>query len=103
MVVVVKPPAEMGNWLAFLGGVLPLLFIGGLFFFLMRQAQGLNSQAMSFGKSKGAVFTGDKPTVTFQDIAGCDEAKEELKEVVEFLKERRNLRLWARASPRACC
>ncbi len=87
LVVVVKPPAEMGNWLAFLGGVLPLLFIGGLFFFLMRQAQGSNSQAMSFGKSKARMFTGDKPTVTFQDVAGCDEAKEELKEVVEFLKE----------------
>ena len=85
--VTVNPPAEMGNWLAFLGGVLPLLFIGGLFFFLMRQAQGSNSQAMSFGKSKARMFTGDKPTVTFQDIAGCDEAKEELKEVVEFLKE----------------
>ena len=87
LVVLVKPPAEMGNWLAFLGGVLPLLFIGGLFFFLMRQAQGSNSQAMSFGKSKARMFTGDKPTVTFQDIAGCDEAKEELKEVVEFLKD----------------
>ena len=87
LIVTVKPPAEMGNWLAFLGGVLPLLFIGGLFFFLMRQAQGSNSQAMSFGKSKARMFTGDKPTVTFQDVAGCDEAKEELKEVVEFLKE----------------
>jgi cell division protease FtsH len=87
LILVVNPPAEMGNWLAFFGGVLPLLFIGGLFFFLMRQAQGSNSQAMSFGKSKARMFTGDKPTVTFDDVAGCDEAKEELKEVVEFLKE----------------
>jgi cell division protease FtsH len=85
--VTVNPPAEMGNWLALLGSILPLLFIGGLFFFLMRQAQGSNSQAMSFGKSRARMFTGDKPTVTFQDVAGCDEAKEELKEVVEFLKE----------------
>jgi cell division protease FtsH len=87
LILVVNPPADTGNWLAFFGGVLPLLFIGGLFFFLMRQAQGSNSQAMSFGKSKARVFTGDKPTVTFDDVAGCDEAKEELKEVVEFLKE----------------
>ena len=85
--VTVNPPAEMGNWLTLLGSILPLLFIGGLFFFLMRQAQGSNSQAMSFGKSRARMFTGDKPTVTFQDVAGCDEAKEELKEVVEFLKE----------------
>ena len=87
LILVVNPPAEMGNWLAFFGGVLPLLFIGGLFFFLMRQAQGSNSQAMSFGKSKARMFTGDKPTVTFDDVAGCDEAKEELREVVDFLKE----------------
>ena len=87
LVLVINPPAEMGNWLAFFGGVLPLLFIGALFFFLMRQAQGSNSQAMSFGKSKARMFTGDKPTVTFDDVAGCDEAKEELREVVEFLKE----------------
>jgi cell division protease FtsH len=87
LVLVINPPAEMGNWLAFFGGVLPLLFIGALFIFLMRQAQGSNSQAMSFGKSKARMFTGDKPTVTFDDVAGCDEAKEELKEVVEFLKE----------------
>ncbi len=87
LILTVNPPADLGNWLAFLGGVLPLLFIGGLFFFLMRQAQGSNSQAMSFGKSRARVFTGDKPTVTFDDVAGADEAKEELREVVEFLKE----------------
>ncbi len=87
LILVVNPPAQMGNWLAFFGGVLPLLFIGALFFFLMRQAQGSNSQAMSFGKSRARMFTGDKPTVTFDDVAGCDEAKEELREVVDFLKE----------------
>ncbi|MEA3335558.1 MAG: ATP-dependent zinc metalloprotease FtsH [Chloroflexota bacterium] len=87
LVVTVNPPAEMGGWLAFLGGILPLIFIGALFFFLMRQAQGSNSQAMSFGKSKARMFTGDKPTVTFDDVAGAEESKEELQEVVEFLKE----------------
>jgi len=58
-----------------------------LFYFLLRQAQGSNSQALSFGKSRARMFTGDQPTVTFEDVAGVEEAKEELYEVVEFLKE----------------
>ncbi len=83
----VAPPSQMGNWLTLLGTILPLLLVGALFFFLMRQAQGSNSQAMSFGKSKAKMMTGDKPTITFDDVAGAEEAKEELKEVVEFLRE----------------
>ncbi len=79
--------SQSGNWLALGGSLLPLLFVAGLFFFLMRQAQGTNNQAMSFGKSRARVLTGDKPTITFADVAGCDEAKQELAEVVEFLKE----------------
>ncbi|NOZ72474.1 MAG: ATP-dependent zinc metalloprotease FtsH [Chloroflexi bacterium] len=83
----VEAPSQSGNWLALLGSILPLLLVGALFFFLMRQAQGSNSQAMSFGKSKAKMLAGDKPTVTFDDVAGCEEAKQELSEVVEFLRE----------------
>ncbi len=80
-------PSNSSNWLALLINLLPLIFIAGLFFILFRQTQGNNNQALSFGKSRARLFTGDKPTITFDDIAGADEAKQELQEVVEFLKE----------------
>ena len=83
----VERPSDWGNWLTILSGILPIIFVGALFYFLMRQAQGSNSQAMSFGKSRARMFTGDKPTVTFADVAGVVEAKQELAEVVEFLRE----------------
>ena len=78
------------NWqgvVQILGFLLPLVIVGGLIYMMLRQAQGTNNQALSFGKSRARMFTGDQPTVTFDDVAGCYEAKEELSEVVEFLRE----------------
>ena len=75
------------SWLGLLlTGLLPLIVIGGFIFFMMRQAQGTNNQALSFGKSRARMFLGNKTVVTFADVAGVDEAKTELQEVVEFLK-----------------
>ncbi len=80
-------PADMTNWATLLGTLLSVLLVAGLFVVIMRQAQGANNQAIMFGKSKARVFTGDKPTVTFADVAGAEESTRELQEVVEFLKE----------------
>ena len=81
-----KQPADNG-WISILvTGLLPILIIGGFIFFMMRQAQGTNNQALSFGKSRARMFLGNKTVVTFADVAGVDEAKTELQEVVEFLK-----------------
>lgn len=81
-----KDEGGFGPWLGLLLNLLPFLLFGLFLLLIMRQASGSNSQAMSFGKSKAKLFTGNKVTVTFDDVAGADEAKEELIELVEFLK-----------------
>ena len=84
--VVVKGPSQFGNVFGLLINFLPLVIFGAILIFMMRQAGGANNQAVSFGKSRAKMFTGQKPTVTFMDVAGQEEAKQELEEVVEFLK-----------------
>ena len=82
--------------------LLPFLLIIGLIFFFLRQAQGQGSQAMSFGKSKARMVTANRPSVTFNDVAGADEAKEELQEVVEFLKFPERFASLGARIPRGC-
>ena len=82
-----QPPSSWLGVLSALGYIIPMIFLAGAFFFIFRQAQGNNNAAMSFAKSRARMFSGDHPTVTFADVAGVEEAKEDLKEVVEFLRE----------------
>jgi cell division protease FtsH len=82
-----KPTSSSGSTLFDLTtGILPFLLIGGLFYFVFRSAQGQGNQALSFGKSRARLYGNEKDKVTFGEIAGSDEAKQDLEEVVEFLK-----------------
>jgi len=75
------------NWVSILVSILPWILIIGLWLFVFRQMQAGGSRAFSFGKSKARLLSGDTPKVTFADVAGCDEAKAELEEIIEFLKD----------------
>jgi len=83
----IKQPSNLNSVLSLITYILPVLLVFGLLYFMLRQAQGTNNQALSFGKSRARMFSGDQPTVTFDDVAGVEEAKEELEEIVEFLRE----------------
>ena len=84
--VVFKGSSGLSSFLGLMLNFLPLIFFGGLILFMMRQAQGSNNQTMSFGRSRAKMMSFNKPTVSFADVAGVEESKEELQEVVEFLK-----------------
>ncbi len=83
----VKEPSNTGATVWNVASLLlPILLIGGLFYFMFRQAQGQSNQALGFGRSKAKLYGSDKEKVTFEEIAGNNEAKEDLHEVVDFLK-----------------
>ena len=82
----VKGSSGLSSIISVLFNFLPLIFFGAVLLFMMRQAQGGSNQTFSFGKSRARVAMGNSPTVSFDDVAGVAEAKEELQEVVEFLK-----------------
>ena len=81
-----KETPQPSPWISLLGTLLPLILMVGLFFFIMQQSQGGGGKVMQFSKSKAKVTIDEKNKVTFNDVAGADEVKEELQEIVEFLK-----------------
>ena len=83
----IDPKSEGGfNWGTLFLTLLPFALIIGLFWFILRGARGASNQAFNFSRSRARLFTGIRPTVTFADVAGVEEAKTELEEIVEFLK-----------------
>jgi cell division protease FtsH len=85
--VALTPPDTSGEiWSNVLFTLAPVILLGGLLFWMMRSAQGQGNQAMSFGRSKARLYGNEKDKVTFKDIAGSNEAKEDLEEIVDFLK-----------------
>ena len=86
VLVTVKGSSGLSNIFGLLFNFLPLIFFGAILLFMMRQAQGSNNQTLSFGRSRARMLVGNKPSVTFSDVAGVEESKIELQEIVEFLK-----------------
>ena len=85
----INEPQKESVWLTFLTSIVPFIVMFILFFFLFNQAQGGGSKVMNFGKSRAKLYNEEKKKVTFDDVAGADEEKNELVEVVEFLKDPR--------------
>lgn len=84
--VIAKPPEQPSWWMSLLSSILPILILIGVWFFIMQQTQGGGGRVMNFGKSHAKMHGEGKIKVSFKDVAGEDEAKEELSEIVEFLR-----------------
>jgi cell division protease FtsH len=85
--VVINADRSQGNWMGYLFSGLPILLLFLVWLFIFRQMQGGGNRAFNFGKSRAKLLDGDRPKVTFDDVAGAEEAKTELQEIVEFLRD----------------
>jgi len=97
-----KPEEERFSWFSLFISWFPLLLLVGIWIFFMRQMQVGGGKAMSFGKSRAKLLTESSGKVTFEDVAGIEEAKEELEEIIAFLKDPKNSPSWAARSPKGC-
>ena len=82
----IKDDTSLNSWINILSGILPVVLMVAFFYFIFRQARGAQENIFSFGQSRAKLFSKDTPRISFSDVAGVDEAKQELTEVVDFLK-----------------
>jgi len=98
--ITVEPKSKNALWPGLLSTMLPFFLLIGLWLLMLRQAQSGSNQALSFGKSRARLHTENRPKITFDDVAGVDEAKEELQEVIEFLKHPKKFQALGAKIPR---
>ncbi|MBU2632340.1 ATP-dependent zinc metalloprotease FtsH [Patescibacteria group bacterium] len=98
--IIIKDETALNNWVGILGTILPVILMVGFFYFIFRQARGAQENIFSFGKSKAKLFSKDTPGITFDDVAGVDEAKQELTEIVDFLKNPGKYRAMGARAPK---
>jgi cell division protease FtsH len=98
--VVVKDEASFNNWINLTSAILPVLLMIAFFYFIFRQARGTQESIFSFGQSRAKLFNRDNPRVTFADVAGVDDAKQELTEIVDFLKNPVKYRVMGARTPK---
>lgn len=96
----VKDETVFNSWLGILSTVLPVVLMIAFFYFIFRQARGAQENIFSFGQSRAKLFNKDNPRVTFADVAGVDEAKQELTEIVDFLKNPAKYRAMGARTPK---
>ena len=96
----VKDDAALNTWINILSSILPVILIVAFFYFIFRQARGAQKNIFSFGSNKGKTFNKDLPKTLFSDVAGVDEAKQELTEVVDFLKHPEKYRAMGARTPK---
>ncbi len=98
--VMVKDETGVANWINITSAILPVLLMIGFFYFIFRQARGTQESIFSFGQSRAKLFNRDNPKVTFNNVAGVDEAKQELSEIVDFLKNPVKYRVMGARTPK---
>lgn len=98
--VTIEDDSALNNWIGILSTVLPVLLMIAFFYFIFRQARGTQESLFSFGQSKAKLFSKDTPKTTFADVAGVDEAKQELTEIVDFLKHPQKYRAMGARAPK---